>query len=95
MLNETCNGSASDGNVFDAGPDDVTLRHGDDVGDAVSRVDHDPGQGPLPDLPPGPGGREAEDSLHRDVEAGYVETLEHDLGGVLPVLGCVQRRLRQ
>ena len=81
--------------MFDAGPNNVTLGHGDNVGDAVPGVDHDPGQRPLPDLSPGPGGRQAEDGLDSDVEARHIETLEHDLGGVLPVLGGVQGRLRQ
>ena len=95
VLYKACDGSASDGNVFDAGPDDVALGHGDDVSDAVPGIDHDPGQGPLPDLSPGPGGRQTEDGLDCDVEAGHVETLEHDLGCVLPVLGRVEGRLRQ
>jgi hypothetical protein len=32
--------------------------------------------------------------LHSNVEAGHVEALKHDLGGVLAVLRSVQRRLR-
>ena len=95
MLNKACDGSASDGNVFDAGPNDVTLSHRDDVGDAISGVNHDPSQCPLPNLSPGPGGRQAEDGLDSDVEARHIETLEHDLCGVFPVLRGVQGRLRQ
>ena len=83
MLDETCDGSAGNWNVFDAGADDVPLGHGDDVGDAVPGVDDDPGQCPVPHLSPRPGRRQGEHGLHRDVEARHVETLEHDLGRVL------------
>ena len=31
--------------------------------------------------------------LHSDVQSRYVEGLEHDLGRVLSVFWCVQRRL--
>ena len=93
MLNKACDGPARDRNVFNAGADDVSLRHGDDVGHAVPGVDDDPGEGPVLRLPPGPAGGEGEDSLDGDVEAGHVETLEHDLGGVLSVLGGVERGL--
>ena len=39
------------------------------------------------DLSLGPGGGEAEDGLHGDVEARHVEALEHDLRRVLPADG--------
>ena len=50
MLNEAGDGPSSDRNVFDAGADDVTLRHGDDVGHAVTGVYHHPGQCALANL---------------------------------------------
>ena len=40
-----------------------------------------------------PAGSQREHRLHRNVQAGNVESLEHDLGRVLSVLGRVERRL--
>ena len=81
--------------MFDAGADDVPLGHGDDVGDAVPGVDDDPSEGPVLGLSAGPAGSEGEDGLDSDVEAGDVETLEHDLRCVFPVLRSVERRLSE
>ena len=41
---------AGDGNVFDAGADDVTFGHGDHVRHSIAAVDHRSRQCPLPDL---------------------------------------------
>ena len=40
LLDEVGDVSAGDGNVFDAGSNDVTFGHGNHVGHAVSAVDH-------------------------------------------------------
>ena len=93
MLNEASDRAPCYWNVFDAGSDDVALSHGDHVSDAIPGVNDDTSEGPVLCLPPGPAGGEGEDSLDGDVEAGHVETLEHDLGGVLSVLGGVERGL--
>jgi len=45
------------------------------------------------DLATGPGGGQGQYGLDGDVEARYVEGLEHDLGCVLAVLWGVERRL--
>ena len=73
--------------------DDVALGHGDDVGHAVPGVDDDPGESPVLGLSASPAGCEGEDGLDSDVEAGDVETLEHDLRCVFSVLRSVQWRL--
>lgn len=93
-LDEVGDVPAGDGDVLDAGADDVALGDGDAVGDAVPGVHDEAREGPVGDVAAGPGGGEGEDGLDGDVEAGDVEGLEHDLRRVLPVLGRVQRRLR-
>ena len=67
-LNEGCDAPAGDGDVLDAGPDDVALGHRDDVRDAVARVDDDARQRPLPHLPTRPRRRQRQHRLHSDVQ---------------------------
>ena len=68
-----------------------------DVRDAVARVDDRAGEAPilLLDVRGRPGRCQRKHCLHRDVQAGHVEGLEHDLGSVLAIFGRIQRRLRQ
>lgn len=65
---------------------------GDDVGDAVSGIDHGAGQGAVLDALARPRRGEGEDGLHGNVQPLDVERLEKDLGRRFPVLGRIQGR---
>jgi len=95
LLNEAGDITTSNGDVLDATTNDVTISHRDDVGDTITRIDDGSGQGSLCDLLGSPRSGQRKNSLHSDVETGYIEGLEHDLCGVLSVLGSVERRLSQ
>ncbi len=73
----------------------MSTHHRYDVGDAVARVDDDARERALAHLPLGPAGGQRQHRLHRDVQPGDVEGLEHDLGRVLAVLRRVEWGLRQ
>lgn len=89
-LDEVCNIATGDWDRLDRGTDDVSLGHGNDMGNTVTGVDDSSGQRAVLHLGGGPGCGEGEDGLHGDVETGAVEGLEEDLGGVFSVLGRVQ-----
>ncbi|KAI3480684.1 hypothetical protein L1887_57163 [Cichorium endivia] len=93
LLDKVGDVATCDGDVLDGRADDVALCDGDDVGDAVARVDDGAGERAVGDLVGGPGCSEREDGLDGDVEALDVERLEHDLCGVLTVLGRIERGL--
>uniref|UniRef100_A0A1I8GGM3 ANK_REP_REGION domain-containing protein n=1 Tax=Macrostomum lignano TaxID=282301 RepID=A0A1I8GGM3_9PLAT len=95
LLNEESDVAAGDGDMLNAAADDVAVGHRDDVGDTVAGVYDNPGEGSLALRPGGPAGGQGQHRLHSDVQSRDVERLEHDLGGVLPVLRGVQWWLSQ
>ena len=78
--------------VFDGAADHVALRAGDDMGDAVARVDDRAGQGAVGHAVRGPRCGEGEHGLDGDVQSLDVERLEEDFGRLLAILRRVQRR---
>ena len=60
------------------------------MGDAITGIDNGTSEGAVRDLGGGPGRGESEDGLDGDVQAGAVEGLKEDLGGIFAVLGWVQ-----
>merc|ERR1740123_604828 len=85
VLDEGSDASAGDGDVLDAGADDVALRHRDHVGHPVSRVNHHPCQRSLAHLSPSPRCCKTKHSLYGNVEPGNIEALKHYLRCVLPI----------
>ena len=82
--------TASDGNGLDGRADDVSLGDWDNVRDTITGIDNSAGQRAVRDFSGGPGCGEGEDGLDGDVQAGAVEGLKEDLGGIFAVLGWVQ-----
>jgi len=93
LLDKTGDVTTSNGDVLDATTNDVTISHRDNVGDTITRIDDGSGQSSLCDLFRSPRGSQSENSLHSNVETRDIEGLEHNLCGVLTVLGSVKRRL--
>ena len=94
LLHEVGDVPPGEVHALDRGPDHVALGHGDDVRDALARVDDGAGQGAVRDFGRGPGGGEGEHGLDGDVEPRAVERLEHDLGCVFAVFWRVERLRR-
>lgn len=93
LLDKEGDVATGDGDVLDAGADDVTLSDRDDVSHTITRVNDGTGESTLSHLAAGPGGSKGENGLNSDVKAGDVEGLKEDLSEVLTVLGGVERRL--
>eukprot|EP00042_Codosiga_hollandica_P046611 m.491971 g.491971 ORF g.491971 m.491971 type:complete len:377 (+) comp57273_c0_seq9:45-1175(+) len=87
--------AASNGDVLDLAADDVALSDRNDVGDTIARVDDRAGESARALGARVPRGCERKHCLHRNVQPGNIEGLEHDLGGVLAVLRGVERGLCQ
>ena len=87
------NVAARDGDVLDGAANDVPLRTGDNMRDAVSRVDDGPRERPVVLFAGRPRRREREHGLHGDVEPFDVERFKEDFSGLLPVFGRVERGL--
>mmetsp|Transcript_22741 Transcript_22741/g.38981 ORF Transcript_22741/g.38981 Transcript_22741/m.38981 type:complete len:226 (-) Transcript_22741:35-712(-) len=82
--------------MLDVAADHVPLRHGNDMGDPLPRVNDGASQhASRLSVRREPRRREGQHGLDADVKAGHVEGLEHDLGRVLAVLRRVQGSLRQ
>lgn len=94
-LDEGSDIAAGDGDVLDVGADNVSLGHGNDVGDTITAIDHGSSEGLSHDLGGGPGRCESQHGLDCDVEAGTIEGLKHDLGRHFAVLWGVERGLSE
>mmetsp|Transcript_39287 Transcript_39287/g.99011 ORF Transcript_39287/g.99011 Transcript_39287/m.99011 type:complete len:469 (-) Transcript_39287:189-1595(-) len=95
LLHERRHITTGQRNVLDGTADNITLSDRDDVSDTITRVNHSTSEGTLGHLLRGPRRSQRKHSLHSNVQTGDVESLEHDLGSVLTVLGSVKRRLSQ
>jgi len=82
--------AASDWDVFDGAPDDVSFGARNDVGYAVARVDDGSREGAVCDAVGRPGGSESKYGLDGDVEALDVEGFKEDFGSLLAVFGRVE-----
>lgn len=89
-LHEVGDVSTGNGYTLNGGTDDVAFRDGDNMGHTVTGVDDSSGQGSVGHFRGRPGCSQRKDGLDGDVETSAVERLEHDLGGVLTVLGGIQ-----
>ena len=85
--------AARDGYVLDGAADDVPLCAGDNVCDAVPRVDDGPRERSVGLLGRRPGCGEGEHGLDSDVQAFDVERFKEDFGRLLPVFGRIERGL--
>lgn len=90
LLNKLSEITAGDRDVLDGGTNDVSISHGDDMGDAITTVDDRASQGPVTDLPRGPACSEGQDGLDGNVESWDVEGLKEDLRGLFPVLWGIE-----
>ena len=95
LLDERGDGAPSKGDGLDAATNNVTLSDGDDVSNTSTRVNNGTGKGSVGNLRGSPRGSNSKDSLNGNVQPRDVEGLEHNLSGVLTVLGGVERRLGQ
>ncbi len=77
--------------MLDGATNDISLCAGNNVRDAIPRVDDGSGQRSVGLLAGRPGSCEGEHGLHGDVETFDVERFKEDFGRLLAVFGWVER----
>ena len=83
--------AASDRDVLDGTPNNISLSARNNVRDAISRVDDGSGEGPVGYAVGRPGGGKGEDGLNGDIETLDVKRFEEDFSGLFAILRWVER----